>query len=864
MSDSDESGVTYTEVSNPFEDLSDIGSPRVDDHEHLKLPGMLEDPYAPPLPDYVPGPEHANDEIVVEDQLYAEDASPTAQSPEYVLESDLEAYPEEDDDEDPEEDSVDYFAAGGDDDDDEEGSSKGDEDDDMDIEGYEEEEEEEHLAPTDSVVVALPAGDQAPSAEETDPFETDESAATPPSHHAYRMTSRISIPTPVPLLAWSDSEIIRLFAMSTLPSSPLSPSSSPLPQIPFPPLPLILSPPSPVLSPVPPLSPIHSLGYRAAMIRLQAEAASISHSSPLPPPFILSPTRSDAPLSGTPPPLPISAHTSSPPLQLPSASSREDRPENSWRSQADYGFVATIDREIRRDSEREVGYRITDSWDEIMETLQGAPINTDTKLGGYMREFKTRVRRDMDEIYSRLDDEEKARLSREAWVRSMDASDLARDEVMSLRTTVLGQMTEIRELHTTDRRIQIVTLEMLRADHRRSTKIRGLRTTDHTRQQQLIQTLTKKMAPKRTTRSKTDQETTNTTSVTNAKLQGMIDEGVTAALAAHGALRSTNGDDSHNSRTGVRRTERVTCECTYLDFMKCKPLNFKGTYGVVELTQRFEKIETVFRISNCCVENQIKFSTCTLLGSALMWWNSHDTTVGPDAAYVMTWVDMKKKKTDKYYPRSEMKKLKSELWNLREDKIERYVGGFPDMIHESVVASRPKMMQEAIEMANKLIDKRNNSWAESQDKNKRKVDDTFRSNQSHQQQQNKRQNTGMVYTAASGEKKQYGGSKPLCAKCIYHHDGQCALKCHKCNKVGHFTRDCRNMANTNNANNQRGTGLGQKPTCYECGVQGHFKREFPKLKNKNNHGNQGGRGNAPAKVYAVGRVGTNLDSNVVT
>nr|GFC31271.1 hypothetical protein [Tanacetum cinerariifolium] len=176
MSDSDESLVTYTEVSSPFEDLSDIGSPRADDHEHLELPGMLEHPYvevalqappsldyihgpeepeqAPPLPDYVPGSEHADDEIVGEDQPYAEDALPIGQSPEYVLESDLEAYPEENDDEDPEEDPIDYPADGGDDGDDEEGSSEDDGDDDMDIKADDEEEEEEHPALTDSVVVA--------------------------------------------------------------------------------------------------------------------------------------------------------------------------------------------------------------------------------------------------------------------------------------------------------------------------------------------------------------------------------------------------------------------------------------------------------------------------------------------------------------------------------------------------------------------------------------------------------------------------------------------------------------------------------------------------------------------------------------
>ncbi|GKE96346.1 hypothetical protein Tco_1581201, partial [Tanacetum coccineum] len=420
MSDSDESGVTYTEVSSPFEGLAGIGSPRAVDHEYLELPWIPEDPYvedvlqAPPSPDYVLG-------IVAEDQPYAEDASPTAQSPDYVPKSDPEADPEKDDDEDPKEDPVDYPGDGGDDGDDEDEPSEEDEDDDVDIETDKDEEEEEHPAPADSVVVALPAADQAPYTEETEPFETDESVATPPLHPAYRMTATISIPAPVPTPVWSDAEIARLLAISTPPSLPLSPWSSPLPQITSPSLPL--SPPSPMLSPAPPPSLIRSLGYRAAMIRLRAEATSTSHSLSLPPPFILSPTKLDAPSSGIPPPLPISVPTSSPPLLLPSTSRREDKHEVTLPPQkrlgialgpryevgesssfaaarpagglrADYGFVATIDREIRRDLERDVGYGITESWDEIFETLQGAPVSTDTELGRHMIAFETRVRQD--------------------------------------------------------------------------------------------------------------------------------------------------------------------------------------------------------------------------------------------------------------------------------------------------------------------------------------------------------------------------------------------------------------------------------------------------------------------------------------
>ncbi|GKE88476.1 hypothetical protein Tco_1565951 [Tanacetum coccineum] len=90
------------------------------------------------------------------------------------------------------------------------------------------------------------------------------------------------------------------------------------------------------------------------------------------------------------------------------------------------------------------------------------------------------------------------------------------------------------------------------------------------------------MAPKRAMRSNIALETTNTTYVTNAQIQAMINQGITAALAARDA--NTNGVDSHNSGTSARRNERATRECTYPDFMKCQPLNFKGTEGVVELT----------------------------------------------------------------------------------------------------------------------------------------------------------------------------------------------------------------------------------------------------------------------------------------
>ncbi|GKA43152.1 reverse transcriptase domain-containing protein, partial [Tanacetum coccineum] len=188
------------------------------------------------------------------------------------------------------------------------------------------------------------------------------------------------------------------------------------------------------------------------------------------------------------------------------------------------------------------------------------------------------------------------------------------------------------------------------------------------------------MTPKRTTISTPAITTTATTFVTDEQLKRLIDQGIADALVARDTDRSRNGEDSHDSGTGVRRQAPPARECTYPDFMKCKPLYFKGTEGAVELTY------------------------------ALTWWNSHVKTVGHDVAYAMTWKKLKKKMTDKYCPRGEVKIHEGEMWILKvkgtnvvgynqrfqelalmyarmfpeeSDKIEKYVGGFLDMIHGS-------------------------------------------------------------------------------------------------------------------------------------------------------------------------------------
>ncbi|GJV00240.1 putative reverse transcriptase domain-containing protein [Tanacetum coccineum] len=241
--------------------------------------------------------------------------------------------------------------------------------------------------------------------------------------------------------------------------------------------------------------------------------------------------------------------------------------------------------------------------------------------------------------------------------------------------------------------------------------------------------------------------------------------------------------------------------------MKCQPLNYKGTEGVVGLSQWLEKMESVFHISGCVVDNQVKFATCTLLGAALTWRNRHVRTLGHDVAYAMTWGTLKKKLTDKYCPKGEIKKLEIELWNLKvrgndvaaytqrfqelalmctkfladeNEKVDKYISGLPDNIHRNVISAIPKTLDDAIELANDLMDQKLRTYAESQNDNKRKADDSSRNNQ----QPYKKQNVARAYTAGPGEKNAYTGNLPLCTKCNYHHTEQCAPKCGNCKRNG--------------------------------------------------------------------------------
>ncbi|GJV15522.1 putative reverse transcriptase domain-containing protein [Tanacetum coccineum] len=268
--------------------------------------------------------------------------------------------------------------------------------------------------------------------------------------------------------------------------------------------------------------------------------------------------------------------------------------------------------------------------------------------------------------------------------------------------------------------------------------------------------------------------------MTPESIQAMIDREI-QRNSTH-----TQDDASQSSGGGLKRPVQHVRVCSYTDFMKCQPLNFKGTED---------------------------FATCTLLGAALTWWNGHVRTLGHDAAYAMTWGTFKKKLTDKYCLKVEIKKLEIELWNLKvrgtdvaaytqrfqelalmctkfladeTEKVDKYISGLLDNINGNVMSARPKTLDDAIELANDT---------------KRKADDSSRNNQ----QPHKKQNVARAYTTGPGEKKAYTGNLPVCTK--------------------------------------------------------HIKKNCLKLRNC---GNENGNGTTQGKAYALGGRDASPDSNVIT
>ncbi|GKB98261.1 hypothetical protein Tco_0984398 [Tanacetum coccineum] len=200
--------------------------------------------------------------------------------------------------------------------------------------------------------------------------------------------------------------------------------------------------------------------------------------------------------------------------------------------------------------------------------------------------------------------------------------------------------------------------------------------------------------------------------------------------------RNGNGNGNGNLNMNFEGFMHVAREYTHQDFLKCQPLNFKGTEGVVSLTRWFEKMETVFHISNYLQKYQVKYATYTLQDNTLTWLNSHKRTFRADATYVMTWKELMKLMTEF----QKLVLLCTKMIPKEEDMVEKFIEGQPDNIQGNVITVKPTRLQDAICIANNWMDQKLKGYAARNAKNKRMFDNNPRDNHGPQPPPSKRQN----------------------------------------------------------------------------------------------------------------------------
>ncbi|GJU18692.1 reverse transcriptase domain-containing protein [Tanacetum coccineum] len=364
-----------------------------------------------------------------------------------------------------------------------------------------------------------------------------------------------------------------------------------------------------------------------------------------------------------------------------------------------------------------------------------------------------------------------------------------------------------------------------------------------------------KMPPKRAS-------TSETPTMTQDAIRKLVADSVTAALEAQAVTMVSASNPNRNTNP---------------------------TGNPVVKTRNYKEFISLFSRSRCAEENRVTFATGTLTDDALSWWNAYAQPIGIEQANQITLTELKRLLTNKYCPRTKIRKMEEELYNLRvkgsdlkpyvrrfqelttlcpnmvpsnEKLLEAFIGGLPRSIEGNVTASKPQTLEEAINITQRLMDQvTKHTLVQASSDNKRKFDDkrtfnnNFRSNYrntrnryNNRQQQDRRQETGRAYAVTPAQNSRYAGDLPLCKRCNFHHNGPCASKCNICNKAGHLSKNCRNK--------KPATGSNQLPVivvCHACGEKGHYANQCRKT-----------NVNAQGRAYVLRDKNTQQDPNVVT
>ncbi|GJT99309.1 reverse transcriptase domain-containing protein [Tanacetum coccineum] len=290
------------------------------------------------------------------------------------------------------------------------------------------------------------------------------------------------------------------------------------------------------------------------------------------------------------------------------------------------------------------------------------------------------------------------------------------------------------------------------------------------------------MPPKRTS-------TSEAPAMTQAAIRKLVADSVTAALEAQAATMANANNPNRNTEGAL--------------LIRC----FERTGMRAVSSYR------------CAEENKVTFATGTLTDDALSWWNAYAQPMGVEQANQITWTELKRLLTNKYCPRTEIRKMEEELYNLTvkgndlkpyvrrfqeltilcpnmvpntEKLLEAFIGGLPRSIEGNVTASKPQTLEEAINIAQRLMDQvTKHTPVQVSSDNKRKFDDrrTFNNNSrsnnnyrntntnnrynNHQLQQNRRQEAVRAYAVTPSGNNRYAGDLPLCKRCNLYHTGPC-------------------------------------------------------------------------------------------